>query len=223
MNETMLPMRTKSTRNHIKDTFLVMLKKKPFLKIRITALCQKAGITRATFYAHYLDIYDLVDDIMNDALIFLDSITDRTCHESFEDLWDVVRQNDLAVFKAYNDRLPPCHRLIDIPKYHPLVKDDTILPLMMKKIFAMEKGHFIAYMAEKRQFRLISQKTSFGASSMGPWPSIRRLAGARIRIGTSCSSSSCALPCMAWRGWGRLESGPAWGKPVPRNDAIFFW
>lgn len=69
MNETMLPMRTKSTRNHIKDTFLVMLKKKPFLKIRITALCQKAGITRATFYAHYLDIYDLVDDIMNDALI----------------------------------------------------------------------------------------------------------------------------------------------------------
>jgi len=95
MNETMLPMRTKSTRNHIKDTFLVMLKKKPFLKIRITALCQKAGITRATFYAHYLDIYDLVDDIMNDALIFLDSITDRTCHESFEDLWDVVRQNDL--------------------------------------------------------------------------------------------------------------------------------
>ena len=77
---------------------------------------------------------------MNDALIFLDSITDRTCHESFEDLWDVVRQNDLAVFKAYNDRLPPCHRLIDIPKYHPLVKDDTILPLMMKKIFAMEKA-----------------------------------------------------------------------------------
>ena len=104
MSETMLPVRTKSTRNHIKDTFLVMLKKKPFLKIRITALCQKAGITRATFYAHYLDIYDLVDDIMNDALIFLDSITDRTCHESFEDLWDVVRQNDLAVFKAYNDR-----------------------------------------------------------------------------------------------------------------------
>ena len=81
--------------------------------------------------------------------IFLDYITDRTFHESFEDLWDVVRQNDLAVFKAYNDRLPPCHRLIDIPKYHPLVKDDTILPLMMKKIFAMEKGHFIAYMAEK--------------------------------------------------------------------------
>ena len=78
MNETMLPMRTKSTRNHIKDTFLVMLKKKPFLKIRITALCQKAGITRATFYAHYLDIYDLVDDIMNDALIFLDSITEQS-------------------------------------------------------------------------------------------------------------------------------------------------
>ena len=35
MNETMLPMRTKSTRNHIKDTFLVMLKKKPFLKIDV--------------------------------------------------------------------------------------------------------------------------------------------------------------------------------------------
>lgn len=208
MSEKMLPVRTKSTRNHIKDTFLVMLKKKPFLKIRITALCQKAGITRATFYAHYLDIYDLVDDIMNDALIFLDSITDRTCHESFEDLWDVVRQNDLAVFKAYNDRLPPCHRLIDIPKYHPLMKDDTILPLMMEKSSLWKKAISLLIWQKKGAFRPISRKTSFGASSTGPWPSIRRLAGARIRNGTSCSSSSYGLPCMDWRDWGSLERGP---------------
>ncbi|MGN0954960.1 TetR/AcrR family transcriptional regulator [Dialister sp.] len=150
MSETILPVRPKGMRNHIKNTFLSMLKKKPFPKIRITTLCETAGIARATFYAYYQDIYDLVDDIMDDALVFLDSITDRTCHETFEDLWDVVRQNDLAVFKAYNNRLPPCYRLIDIPKYHPLVQDDTIVTLMMKKIFMMEKGHFIAYMAEKQ-------------------------------------------------------------------------
>ena len=32
---------------------------------------------------------------------------------------------------------------------HIMTETVVFLPLMMKKIFAMEKGHFIAYMAEK--------------------------------------------------------------------------
>ena len=161
MNEKENSLRSRSTRSHIKDTFLTMLKKTPFLHIRITVLCQRAKITRATFYAYYLDIYDLVDEIMEDALVFLDSITDRNCHDSFEDLWEVVRQNNLEVFKAYNNRLPPCHRFIDIPKYHPLMKDDTILSLMMKKIFAMEKGHFVAYLAAEQGVPTVTAENIF--------------------------------------------------------------
>ena len=126
MNETMLPMRTKSTRNHIKDTFFGDAEKEAFPKDPDHGPLPKSRHYKSNFYAHYLDIYDLVDDIMNDALIFLDSMTDRTCHESFEDLWDVVRQNDLAVFKAYNDRLRLVIASSIFPKYHPLVKDDTI-------------------------------------------------------------------------------------------------
>ena len=55
-----------------------MLKKKPFLKIPDHSPLPKAGITRQLSMPIMQYIYDLVDDIMNDALIFLDSITDRT-------------------------------------------------------------------------------------------------------------------------------------------------
>lgn len=134
------------TKNHLKNTFLAMLSELSFSQIRITALCREAHVARSLFYAHYIDIYDLLDDTLDDALVFLDSITDRNCNEAFDDLWDVVRQNDVAAFKAYNDRLPPCHRLIDIPKYHPLMKDDTISTFLIQKIFLVEKKHFISYL-----------------------------------------------------------------------------
>ena len=38
------------TRNHIKNTLLLMLKTKAFRDIRITVLCREAHIARGTFY-----------------------------------------------------------------------------------------------------------------------------------------------------------------------------
>ena len=146
MSTTTKKTRQMDTKNHLKDTFLAMLSETPFSQIRIPSLCRQAHVARSLFYAYYVDIYDLLDEVLDDALIFLDSITDRSCNEAFDDLWNVVRQNDLAVFKSYNDRLPPCHRLIDIPKYHPLMKDETISALLIKKIFLVEKKHFIPYL-----------------------------------------------------------------------------
>lgn len=69
-----------------------MLSETPFSQIRITSLCRQAHVARSLFYAYYVDIYDLLDEVLDDALIFLDSITDRSCNEAFDDLWNVVRQ-----------------------------------------------------------------------------------------------------------------------------------
>lgn len=40
-----------------------LLEKQELEKIRITAICQAAGVNRTTFYANYLDVYDLVDAV----------------------------------------------------------------------------------------------------------------------------------------------------------------
>ena len=58
--------RTRYTRQTIKETFLELLKQKNFTKITVTELCKISEINRGTFYLHYYDIHDVLEDILND-------------------------------------------------------------------------------------------------------------------------------------------------------------
>ncbi|MDR1628691.1 MAG: TetR/AcrR family transcriptional regulator C-terminal domain-containing protein [Oscillospiraceae bacterium] len=58
--------RIKLTKMMIRQSFLSLLREKPINKITIKELCEKAGINRATFYAHYEDIYALMDETKNE-------------------------------------------------------------------------------------------------------------------------------------------------------------
>lgn len=42
-----------------------LISKKPFNKITVNDICNEANINRITFYKHYSDKYDLLDDIIN--------------------------------------------------------------------------------------------------------------------------------------------------------------
>lgn len=55
--------RVKYTKMVIKESFVKILKQKPISKISIKEICEDADINRATFYAHYLDQYDLLHQI----------------------------------------------------------------------------------------------------------------------------------------------------------------
>ncbi len=58
--------RVKYTKMVIKESFVKILKQKPISKISIKEICDDADINRATFYAHYLDQYDLLQQIENE-------------------------------------------------------------------------------------------------------------------------------------------------------------
>lgn len=58
--------RAKVTQMLIRKAFTELLKQKPIQNISIRELCERAGINRGTFYAHYLDIYDLRDSLENE-------------------------------------------------------------------------------------------------------------------------------------------------------------
>ena len=58
--------RTRYTRQTIKETFLELLKQKNFTKITVTEICKISEINRGTFYLHYYDIHDVLEDILND-------------------------------------------------------------------------------------------------------------------------------------------------------------
>lgn len=56
--------RTKYTRSVIREALMGLLRIKPYSKISVTELCRLADINRGTFYIHYFDVDDVLDDIL---------------------------------------------------------------------------------------------------------------------------------------------------------------
>lgn len=58
--------RPRVTESLIRQAFTALLVEKPIQHITVKELCQRAGINRSTFYAHYVDIYDLLAKLEED-------------------------------------------------------------------------------------------------------------------------------------------------------------
>lgn len=55
--------RIEKTKHGIYNAFIELRSKKSLERISVKELCELANINKSTFYAHYLDIYDLSDKI----------------------------------------------------------------------------------------------------------------------------------------------------------------
>lgn len=51
------------TREMIFDTFIELLKTRPFDKITVSSIVENCGINRNTFYYHYTDVYELLEEM----------------------------------------------------------------------------------------------------------------------------------------------------------------
>ena len=60
-----MDMRERRTKRNIANAFIQLRSKKPISKITIKELCELADISKATFYLHYRDIYDLSDKLQH--------------------------------------------------------------------------------------------------------------------------------------------------------------
>ncbi|MFZ7134311.1 MAG: TetR/AcrR family transcriptional regulator [Eubacteriales bacterium] len=60
--------RVKYTKMVLKESFINLMERKDISQITIKEICKDADINRATFYAHYSDLYDLLRKIQNEML-----------------------------------------------------------------------------------------------------------------------------------------------------------
>lgn len=70
--------RSRKTREEITHAFLELLNKKPLRSITVKEVAENADVTRATFYSHYNDIYDLLEQARQEAIEYVVSILDRS-------------------------------------------------------------------------------------------------------------------------------------------------
>ncbi len=63
-----MDLRIKKTKNNIHNAFLQLRAKKPLERISVKELCEIAEISKATFYLHYKDIYDLSETLQQNVI-----------------------------------------------------------------------------------------------------------------------------------------------------------
>lgn len=68
MNTKKESRRTKMTRMLLKTALIELMQEKPFKQITIKELCEKADLNRTTFYLHYNDQQDVLDDIEKEVI-----------------------------------------------------------------------------------------------------------------------------------------------------------
>ena len=76
----------------IEKAFINLLQKKEINQISVTDICKDAGFNRSTFYANYLDIYDLADKLRekleNDFALKFNNKENRTSLKMFEHIYE---------------------------------------------------------------------------------------------------------------------------------------
>ncbi len=72
--------RTRVTRMLIRRAFMSLLAQKPIQSISVKELCERAGINRSTFYAHYTDLHDLLQQIEDEMFAEFEKALDTLYH-----------------------------------------------------------------------------------------------------------------------------------------------
>ena len=63
-----MDLRIKKTKRAIRSAFYELIKEKPLEKITVREISERAEINKTTFYAHYETVYDLVDQLEQEAV-----------------------------------------------------------------------------------------------------------------------------------------------------------
>ena len=99
MKDNKLDARVIKTKQRIESTFLRMLAEMPFEKLTTTLLIKECLISKGTFYAHYLDKYDLAEQLIDRELqLFETLLTQR-----FENKQTSLEQLSQMVTKAFQE------------------------------------------------------------------------------------------------------------------------
>lgn len=123
--------RTLYTQNVIKEAFLQVKQMKSYNAITVAELCRKAEISRGTFYRHYNNITDVLDELMEE---MLSEVSSLLVH--------------LSLTEEVQCGIPFCHFIRENPKYRCIIMDDTLTSYIIDKVTAFFMDDFVAYMME---------------------------------------------------------------------------
>lgn len=108
-----------------------LLRIKPYSKITVTELCRLADINRGTFYIHYFDVDDVLDDILT---------------ESFSDVSQTI--GHVLCPQKETCTYPFCQKVQENKELWPLFMDETVSARIIKQLADKSKEGFVGYLMQ---------------------------------------------------------------------------
>lgn len=121
--------RTRYTTQTIKSTFLHLLEEKPYPKITVTEICRLAEMNRGTFYLHYYDAADVLDDILTEMIQDTSTVIDHV----------LCPNRNTCTY-------PFCEKIQRVSGYRALFLDDTLSAKIIEKIAEQGKEGYITWL-----------------------------------------------------------------------------
>lgn len=132
--------RTLYTRAVIKDAFLALIASGSWRRLSVTLLCKKAGIARATFYLHYANLDEVLDDVLRDAFQVGNGDIRRVLRQ--------LRQTMKAGTLTADAFLPLCQRAADSPRYRPLLLDEDLPGRILSFLYDTARADVVPLLME---------------------------------------------------------------------------
>ncbi len=123
--------RTKYTRKAIRDALMELLNTKPYSKISVTEICRLAEINRGTFYIHYYDVDDVLDDILSLAFSDVSGTIDHV----------LCPHKETCTY-------PFCQKIQEGTDLRPLFLDETISERIIQRLSESSKEDFVSYLMQ---------------------------------------------------------------------------
>jgi AcrR family transcriptional regulator len=76
-NESKANRKTRYTKMVLRDSLTDLMKEKSILKITIKDICEVADLSRSTFYAHFKDQYDLLQQIQEETIANIEKLLEK--------------------------------------------------------------------------------------------------------------------------------------------------
>lgn len=121
--------RTRFTRQAIRDALMTLLRTKPYSKISVTEICRVADINRGTFYIHYYDVEDVLEELLDNAFSNVGNAIDHV----------LCIHRDACTY-------PFCQCVQDNPEMRTLFLDDSLAEKIVQKVSAANKDAFISFL-----------------------------------------------------------------------------
>ena len=159
--EEKIDLRVMKTRRAIQSAFLKLIQEKPVNKITVTQLAARAEISKGTFYLHYLDLFDLYDQLVKDAVgkiadsfdpypdLFVDpeAFVRTFLFAQIEPLGAALFREERALLREANVKFcssyPQCfidafqERIYRVGKLHPCMENDIKLHFLLTGMFSL--------------------------------------------------------------------------------------